>query len=107
MNNYEIIRTFIKETGQEKGTVSAQMAMASLAMLERGITIFKIYRICTSCEIHHYENCEGCYGFGVYKISTKQDEAYPVSAEEAHSKQFRHKVIPCPVCGSTEEGYPK
>jgi hypothetical protein len=35
INHYQVIRTFIKETGQEKGTVSAQMAMASLSWIEK------------------------------------------------------------------------
>ena len=64
----------------------------------------KVYRICTACEINHFENCEACYGFGVYKISTNPSEAFPVTAAEAHDKQFKGVVLPCPECGSTEKG---
>ena len=67
----------------------------------------KEYRICTKCEIHHYENCESYYGFGVYKISSRKDEAFPVTAGEAIEGDLPHGlVLACPECGSTEEGVP-
>lgn len=62
----------------------------------------KTYRICTACEIHHYENCESCWGFGVYS-DTLGDV---VRAIEALEKNFRGKVYPCPECGSDENGVP-
>jgi hypothetical protein len=66
----------------------------------------KVYRICFACEINHFENCESCYGFGVYKISTNPSGTFPVTAAEAHDKQFKGAVLPCPECGSTEKGCP-
>lgn len=47
------------------------------------------YRICKKCAIHHYENCESCFGFGVYKISNTPDLAWPVHADEAMSGKLR------------------
>jgi len=62
------------------------------------------YRICIKCPIDHYENCDTCFGFGVYIID---DVTYPISASDAHSEEFRHPVWQCPECGSTIKGVPK
>lgn len=60
------------------------------------------YRICRKCKIHHYENCPECYGFGVYNI-----EGFPpISAADAHDKDFKYGIHCCPFCGSTEKGLP-
>lgn len=61
----------------------------------------KEYRICThGCKITHYENCETCAGFGVYS----ERPGNFVSSIEAHSDEFWGEVLPCPECGSTENG---
>ena len=65
------------------------------------------YRVCTNCTIPHYENCGSCWGFGVYKISDNPSEAFAVTAWEVFEKKFKAKVLPCPECGSTENGCPK
>ena len=62
----------------------------------------KIYRVCTDCEIHHFENCESCWGFGVYS-GTLGDA---VRASDAHDGTFKSEVYPCHECGSTEKGLP-
>ena len=64
----------------------------------------KKYRICTKCEIHHYENCETCFGFGVYRSNSY---LYPIPARDAHEGNDIKNSEPCPECGSTVEGYPK
>jgi len=63
----------------------------------------KKHTICTECEMHHYDNCHTCWGFGVYSHG---DQTQPVSAGEAHARWFFGDVIPCPECGSTEKGLP-
>ena len=64
-------------------------------------------RVCTKCKIHHYENCNFCFGFGVYSVEDKPGELFPVAAYEAHGgKGFRGKVQTCPECGSTVNGIP-
>ena len=63
------------------------------------------YRICASCEIIHYENCNNCFGFGVYVAGN--GELYPVTANEAiETKVFRGELQACPECGSTVAGVP-
>ncbi len=58
-------------------------------------------RVCHVCKIQHYENCPECFGFGVYD----KYERFPVSAAEAHDRQYRHgDVIRCRHCGSDERG---
>jgi len=59
------------------------------------------YRICTSCEIHHIENCGTCLGFGIKNTS----ELIPITAGEAHSGSTLG-WSPCPECGSTPVGVP-
>lgn len=61
------------------------------------------YHTCKECEIHHYDNCATCFGFGVYKEPTS-DGYIPVTAGDAHSGKFNREWIPCPECGSTPEG---
>ena len=64
------------------------------------------YRICTNCPIHHYENCNTCFGFGVYTVERYPGEYFPVSAGAAHERTFRGPCFPCPECGSTPNGLP-
>jgi len=63
------------------------------------------YRVCTKCAIHHYENCNTCFGFGVY-VETTVDGLIPINAHAAHTKQFRHTPTHCPECLSTSAGLP-
>lgn len=64
------------------------------------------YRICTACTIPHYENCDTCFGFGVYVA--KSGELFPVTANEAiETKVYRGELQPCPECGSTVTGVPE
>lgn len=58
-------------------------------------------RICTSCDIHHVDNCSGCFGFGVYESTELRA---PVSAHDAHARTLRHAVVRCDVCGCDERG---
>lgn len=60
------------------------------------------YRICRGCKIHHYENCRTCFGFGVYD----NGKDTPVSAANAHDKDFLCDVVSCPECKSTAKGMP-
>ena len=60
-------------------------------------------RICRQCPIHHYENCNSCFGFGVYEGHSGQR---PVRAGDAIYGQLPGQVHPCPECGSTETGAP-
>jgi len=61
------------------------------------------YRICTKCEVPHYENCKTCFGFGVYKIN---DCLYPIITSEAIDNNYNYTPLPCPECGSTTKGIP-
>lgn len=66
------------------------------------------YRICTKCEIHHFENCGSCFGFGVYSVKDHPGGLFPVTASEAMVKKvYRGEVQACPECGSTTLGIPK
>lgn len=63
------------------------------------------YRICTQCDIPHFENCGTCFGFGVYSVKGREGELFPVAAIEAlQTKQYRGEVQACPECGSTTSG---
>lgn len=65
------------------------------------------YRICKKCEIHHFENCGSCFGFGVYSVKDRPGELFPVTASEAMiEKVYRGEVQACPECGSTTLGMP-
>jgi len=64
-------------------------------------------RVCTNCEIHHYENCPSCFGFGVYNVKAADYRIYPMPAGAAHDGSFRTKDWePCPFCHSTPYGPP-
>ena len=63
----------------------------------------KKYRICKKCAIRHYENCETCFGFGLYD----RDAYHPISASDAIEGKLEFPVRPCPECGSTEKGLSK
>jgi hypothetical protein len=57
-------------------------------------------RICTDCPIHHYENCDTCFGFGVYSDIAGD----VVTASEAIDDNLKGEVKKCPRCGSDEKG---
>ena len=57
-------------------------------------------RICTDCEIPHFENCPLCFGFG---IRADISGRVAVAAGEA-SRSVKFK--PCPACRSTPKGVP-
>lgn len=57
------------------------------------------YTICTACEIHHYEDCPACFGFGFH------DDGTIVSASEAHNENHTG-WIRCHECKSTPLGLP-
>lgn len=75
-------------------------------------------RVCTTCAVHHYENCGTCLGFGIYDPEFARERwgaqtiAVPVLAAEAipdprdATPGPRGPVAPCPECGSTEKGVP-
>ena len=64
------------------------------------------YRVCKKCDVHHYENCYSCFGYGVRLASE-----LPISAIEAemlrqiHGANLYSKA--CPECGSTYQGLPE
>ena len=62
----------------------------------------KKYRICNVCAIPHYENCESCWGFGVYSFIPGD----AVRAGDVIDGKLKGEVFPCPECGSTEKGIP-
>lgn len=66
-----------------------------------------MYTICEKCEIHHYENCKTCRGFGVYTLANRKSEIFPVDAYDAIHHIKRGEQKPCPECGSTVEGVPQ
>lgn len=63
----------------------------------------KEYRVCTQCPKHHIENCDTCFGFGVYQGA---NGLVPVTAAEAHGPEGTPGATPCPECGSTPVGLP-
>lgn len=69
------------------------------------------YRICTKCIPNHYENCEGCFGFGFRK--RLDGSVTPTIAIEARDFALIPNAFPrtiflkCPECSSTVEGIPK
>ena len=65
------------------------------------------FRICVKCEIHHYEDCPNCFGFGVFK--SKYGAIIPIEASVAHdfNREVINNSLPCPVCGSTIKGLPQ
>jgi DnaJ-class molecular chaperone len=72
----------------------------------------KQYRICTECRIRHYENCETCFGFGVYRKRTI-DGVIPIPAyvamgeKEIKGEGEIKNWEACPECHSTPNGIPK
>lgn len=62
----------------------------------------RLYRVCTSCEVAHIENCRLCFGFGQYGKS----RAYaPIYAHEAvYARDTETEFQRCPECGSTING---
>ncbi len=60
----------------------------------------KKYRICTKCEVHHYENCGTCFGFGLKLNDT------PIIAAEAMGYRELPEWKECPECKSTPKGIP-
>lgn len=75
----------------------------------------KDYRICTTCRIHHYENCHTCFGFGVYRdegrlIAITVADAHgrpPIYLDYVISNSHLEYAIACPECGSGLDGVPK
>jgi hypothetical protein len=63
--------------------------------------------LCTKCEVHHYENCPECFGFGYYK--NKNNDHVPIPAGEA--EKYRNGKIPkyelrsCSFCNSDIWGH--
>lgn len=58
--------------------------------------------ICTSCSVPHVDNCPMCWGFGAYEAG--EQRGAPVSAGEAIDDRLRGVVLPCQMCGSTNDG---
>jgi hypothetical protein len=58
------------------------------------------HRICTDCEIHHAENCQSCFGFGLWARPNMR-ETGPITAYEAHEGQRLedYTASVCPECG--------
>ncbi len=56
----------------------------------------KKHKTCTKCEIHHVENCDTCFGFGLRRSGGI------ISASEAHDKKY-NSYKECPEC----KGIPK
>ena len=66
------------------------------------------YRVCTSCEVHHYENCPDCFGFGL-AVNGATGKTMPALASEAHGEARLpplYTYAPCPTCKSTIYGVP-
>ena len=61
------------------------------------------YRICTQCQIRHYENCGTCFGFGVRQEKTV-DGWIPITAAQAHQDVELPDWYPCPECSSIPAG---
>ena len=57
------------------------------------------YTICTACEIHHYEDCPVCFGFGFH------GDGVIMSAADACNRNYTG-WIRCHECGSTPLGAP-
>lgn len=66
------------------------------------------FRICTSCKVHHYENCPQCAGFGLMKRPFEPDfpNGIPIFAFEGMEGPTP-EWKPCPHCGSTPAGVPR
>jgi hypothetical protein len=62
------------------------------------------FRICTKCEIHHYENCPNCFGFGVWSDVLGDAVTAGQSYDYKHNGEILRIPKPCPVCKSTIVG---
>ena len=60
----------------------------------------------TTRPIHRYD-CKTCFGWGVYIGPFHRDSCIPITAHQAHTKEFLWATSPCPECGSGPEGAPK
>ena len=58
--------------------------------------------ICTSCFVPHVENCNTCFGFGLYLGKDGKTEV-PTNASSA-SKWKHQTYIRCKECGGTPFG---
>jgi hypothetical protein len=62
--------------------------------------------ICDKCEVHHYENCPKCFGFGQYK--NIKGDLIPITAYEAElyrdGKVSENKLSHCEFCDSNIYG---
>ncbi len=70
------------------------------------------YRICTTCKIHHYDNCGTCFRFGgaYAKLIPVDSERHfvPITAGAAHSSGATpDNWTACPECGSGSDGVPE
>ncbi len=77
-------------------------------------------RICKTCPIRHYENCNICAGFGVAreeilildngKMTEKahyiEGKLNYIMASEAYEKTYPSNWEPCPECKSGPMGIP-
>ena len=65
-------------------------------------------RLCThGCDVQHYENCNTCFGFGLFN-EPHPDAPVPISAEEAENirlGKLTRNTQSCPECGGTIWGF--
>lgn len=64
------------------------------------------WRVCRECHPAHIENCDKCFGYGLYV--TKTGSRGPVNAYDAwmHGRSLDSDVlVDCERCGSGIEGY--
>lgn len=70
--------------------------------------MIKNLRVCEQgCKVPHYENCETCFGFGVYSQQPGDIVRAYHAQLASYGKQLKSEVHPCPECGSTEKGLPE
>lgn len=62
------------------------------------------FTVCRTCDPPHIDNCETCFGFGVYP-RLLAGEPVPIGAARAKDDP-PPDAIPCPTCGSTVKGVP-
>jgi hypothetical protein len=58
------------------------------------------YTVCTLCDIHHYEDCPDCFGFGFH------DDGTIMSAFDAEYRNYTGWTR-CNKCGSSPSGVPE
>lgn len=67
------------------------------------------FHVCRKCEIHHYDNCPDCFGFGLRRSVRLDGTLVPLIAREAVQRrgEVSEWLKPCPTCGSTARGVPE